>query len=225
MKLCCPQRHASSTRECHWASSQYPSCWQQSVCLPLRRKTGDFLSTSLSFPNPQQITFLQYIPLLCILSLSHHLSSKLLQKPPNSPHVFTLYPANPFCRVTSIILWKFHSDLATPPLRTLHHFPVNTRTEPQFLMPSTKSWRPHLTPAPCSILIKAGRTSSLTHPQQLHNCHAAPCTPLLLTLEPWMPSQHPRGLRHPASSSDSADQHTLLLERAEGTQDRARPGR
>ena len=84
---------------------------------------------------------------------------------------------------------------------------------------------PHLTPAPCSILIKAGRTSSPTHPQQLHNCHAAPCTPLLLTLEPWMPSQHPRGLRHPASSSDSADQHTLLLERAEGTQDRARPGR
>lgn len=151
MKLCCPQRHASSTRECHWASSQYPSCWQQSVCLPLRRKTGDFLSTSLSFPNPQQITFLQYIPLLCILSLSHHLSSKLLQKPPNSPHVFTLYPANPFCRVTSIILWKFHSDLATPPLRTLHHFPVNTRTEPQFLMPSTKSWRPHLTPAPVNF--------------------------------------------------------------------------
>ena len=78
MKLCCPQRHASSTQECHWASSQYPSCWQQSACLPLRRKTGDFLSTSLSLANPQQITFLQYIPPLCILSLSHHLSSELL---------------------------------------------------------------------------------------------------------------------------------------------------
>ena len=66
-----------------------------------------------------------------------------------------------------------------------HDWVTNTHTHTHTLPLTTiLPLSPHLTPAPCSMLIKAGRTSSPTQPLQLYNCHAAPPAPLLITLEP-----------------------------------------
>lgn len=129
--------------------------------------------------------------------------------------MFTLYPANPFCRAPSIILWKFHSDLAMPPLRTWHHFPVNTRNEPQFLMPSTKSLQPHLTPAPVNSTHHSVTATQVFFPTSqpqhrlflsLEHTPQPPCIPMD-RLNPIYPS----GLCVPREVTHNSQTHLYFL--------------